>query len=235
VRRAGCSQTAPRGATRASIFAIIAIAPSVLIGQMTAGSVPIATPTSVPVGYAVPAGEMTHLIVGHSMFVNTQARLRRIYVSNPLVLDCYTASPHQIVVTAKATGVGTVVLWDENGASQVDLLSVDVDVEGLRKALKEALPGEEITVEGSEGRITLAGTLANQATADAALKLAALYAKDVASALQISPSQIKQVSLKVRIIEIDRSKLDQFGVNLFGIGTTTGASTTGQPPSPPHH
>jgi pilus assembly protein CpaC len=165
------------------------------------------------------------------MFLNTQARLRRVYVSNPLVLDCYTASPHQIVVTAKATGVGTVVLWDENGASQVDLLSVDVDVEGLRKALREALPGEEITVEGSEGRITLAGILSSQADADAALKLGALYAKDIASALRVAPAQIKQVSLKVRIIEIDRSKLDEFGVNLFGIGTTTGSSTTGQFPA----
>jgi pilus assembly protein CpaC len=183
-----------------------------------------------PLVYPAPAQETSHLAVGHSMFVNTAARLKRIYVSNPAVLDCYTASPHQVVVTAKATGVGTVILWDENGASQIDLLSVDLDVKELRRQLDEALPGEAIDVEGREGRITLSGKLRSQAAADVALKLAGLYAKDVASALRIAPVRTRQVSLKVRIVEIDRSKLEQFGFDLFGVGTTTGNSTTQQFP-----
>jgi len=182
-------------------------------------------------GYSAAAGETTHLIVGHSMFVNTAARLKRIYVSDPAVLDCYTANPRQIVVTAKAPGVATLVLWDENGASQVDPIAVDIDVEGLRRQLREALPGESLDVEGGEGRITLSGKLPSQASADIALKLAGLYAKEVASSLRIAPARVRQVSLKVRIIEVDRSKLEQFGFDLFGVGTTTGNSTTQQYPS----
>src|ERR1035438_4339068 len=45
-----------------------------------------------------------HLIVGRSLFVDTKERLRRVYVSNPAVLDSVTASPSQLVITAKAAG-----------------------------------------------------------------------------------------------------------------------------------
>jgi pilus assembly protein CpaC len=47
----------------------------------------------------------------------------------------------------------------------------------------------------------------------------------------VNPSQIKQVKLVVRIIEIDRSKATQFGVNIIGAGgSTIGAGTTSQFP-----
>ncbi len=41
----------------------------------------------------------------------------------------------------------------------------------------------------------------------------------------------RQVKLKVQIIEIDRSKLEQFGINIFSEGKNQGNSTTGQFPT----
>ena len=62
-------------------------------------------------------------------------------------------------------------------------------------------------------------------------KLAGLYAKDVVNSLVVRQSHIGQVKLKVQIIEIDRSKLDEFGINLLSQGKTSGAVQTGQFPS----
>jgi pilus assembly protein CpaC len=174
---------------------------------------------------------VTRLTVGRSMYVNSQARLRRVYVNNPAVLDSFTASPNQIVITAKATGAGTVVVWDENGASQSYPITVDVDVAPLRRALKAGLPQQEIGVEADEGRVALTGTLASAAAADTALKLAAVYSKEVANALRVVPPRTRQIRLQVRIVEVDRTKLEQFGFNVFGVGTTTFNSTTQQFPS----
>jgi pilus assembly protein CpaC len=176
-------------------------------------------------------GEVLHLTIGRSMFVTTTARLRRVYINNPAVLDSYTANPRQLVITAKAAGLGTVVLWDENGLCQSYPLSVDVDVDGLRKDMTNAFPNEAIRVESQGSTISLAGTVPSPAAADAAMKLAGLYSRDVADSLHIAPPHTQQVSLKVQIIEVDRSKLDQLGFNLFGIGSTTGNSTTGQFPA----
>lgn len=176
-------------------------------------------------------GSPLHLLVGRSMFINTKARLRRVYVSNPTVLDSYTASPTQIVITAKAAGVSSLVLWNEIGQSQAYLVSADVDVDGLRKSLKEALPDESIKAEGNENQVSLAGTVSSDAAAATALKLAGLYSKDVANSLTVAPPRTKQVKLKVRIVEIDRTKADQAGFNFFTVGRNTSNFTTGQFPA----
>lgn len=182
-------------------------------------------------GRAEAVGDPLHLLVGRSMFVNTKTRLRRVYVSNPTVLDSFTASPTQIVITAKAPGVSSLVLWNEAGESQAYLVSADVDVDGLRKSLKEALPYESIRVNGNENQVSLAGTVSNDAAAETALKLAGLYSKDVSNSLLVSPQHTKQVRLKVRIVEIDRSKADQAGFNFFSLGKNTSNFTTGQFPA----
>ncbi len=173
-------------------------------------------------------GEPMHLVVGRSMFVNTENRLRRVYVSNPDVLDSFTSSPHQIVITAKTAGVATVVLWDESGQSRAYLVNCDVDVADLHKVLKDAFPNDDIRVEGHGDEVALAGTVNSNDAAAAAGKLAALYSKDVANSLQVESIHTPQVRLKVRVVEIDRSRASQLGFNFFGPGSNTFNATTGQ-------
>jgi pilus assembly protein CpaC len=173
-------------------------------------------------------GEPLHVLVGRSMFVSTEHRLRRVYVSNPDVLDSFTSSPHQIVITAKAPGLSTVVLWDESGESRAYLINSDVDVANLHHALKDAFPNENIRVEGRGDQVALAGTVSSSDTSDAVVKLAGVFSKNVANSLLVATRHTPQVRLKVRIIEIDRSRAEQLGFNFFGPGVNSFSSTTGQ-------
>ena len=173
-------------------------------------------------------GDPLHLIVGRSMFVNTVDRLRRVYISNPEVLDSFTANPHEIVVTAKQPGVSGIILWDETGRSKAYLVNADLDVSGLRHALKDAFPTENIRVEGRGDQVALAGVVDSAATGDAAVKLASLYSKDVADSLLVETRHTPQVRLKVRIVEIDRSRAQQLGFNFFGAGKNAFSTGTGQ-------
>ena len=45
------------------------------------------------------ASQTLHLVVGRSHFITTTNRLRRVYVSNPKVLDSLTASPYDLAVS----------------------------------------------------------------------------------------------------------------------------------------
>ncbi len=177
------------------------------------------------------ASRSLHVVVGRSIFIRTLSRLKRVYVSNPLVADSFTSSPHQIVVTAKAPGVSTLILWDEAGQSTSYLLFADLDVASLQSEIHAALPYDNITVEAEQDRVALSGIALSDADAGAALKLAGLYAKSVVNSVVVREPHVPQVKLKVQIIEIDRSKLDQFGINLFSQGKNTGNATTGQFPS----
>jgi pilus assembly protein CpaC len=58
-----------------------------------------------------------------------------------------------------------------------------------------------------------------------------LYAKSVVNSVVVREPHTRQVRLKVQMVEIDRSKLAQFGINLFSQGKNLSNSTTGQFPS----
>ncbi len=176
-------------------------------------------------------GETVHLVVGRSLYINTPTRLRRVYVSNPDVLNSFTASPNQIVVTAKAPGVSGLILWNDTGQSRAYLVSSDLDVEALRTSLVRALPGESVQVEAREGKVYLTGTVSSDEAAAAAIRLATLHSKEVANSLIVNRLHVRQVKLKVRFVEVDRVKLDEFGLNFFSGGKNMSATTTGQFPT----
>ena len=176
-------------------------------------------------------GKPLHVTVGHSIFIDTKSRLRRVYVTDPTILNSVTLSPTEIVVTAMNPGISSLTLMDEMGRAQSYVISADLDIDGLRTAMAQAMRGDAVKVEGSGGRVTLSGTVTSDAFADSAVKLAGLYSKEVANALTVAPVHPKQVRLEVRILEVDRTKLLQLGINLFNPGGNTNwvaATTTSQ-------
>jgi pilus assembly protein CpaC len=175
--------------------------------------------------------ESLHVLVGRSISIQTPGRLRRVYVSNPLVVDSFTSSPSEIIVTAKTPGVSSLILWNEAGQSKTFLVSSDIDVTSLQKEIYEALPYDRIQVVAQQDRISLSGIVMSDASFEAAAKLAGLYGKSVINSLQVSQPRTKQVRLKVQMIEIDRSKLDQFGINFLSNGKNLSGVTTGQFPT----
>ena len=101
------------------------------------------------------------------------------------MVDSFTSSPRQIVVTAKAPGVSSLILWDE--ARPVgDLLGF------LRPECRESTEGDSrrrcrtrtFDVEAQQDRISLSGTVWSDASAEAAAKLAGLYAKNVVNSVR---------------------------------------------------
>ncbi len=176
-------------------------------------------------------GQSLHLLVGRSTFIASTTRLKRIYVSNPLALDSFTSNPKEIVVTAKAPGVSSLILWDEWGKSATYEVFSDLDVVALQKEIHQALPHDDIHVEAELDRVSLSGFVGSEAAGDAAAKMAALYAKVVVNSMVVRQPHISQVRLQVEIIEVDRTKMEQFGVNLFTEGRTPAGTTTGQFPS----
>ncbi len=191
---------------------------------------PAAIPVQ-PAPTAAPETQSLHVLVGRSVVINLQARLHRVLVSNPAVLDTTTTSPNQLVVTAKAPGSSSLVLWDETGHSRILDVYADVDVAGLRDALQQAFPSENVQASAEQGRIIIAGTASNPAVADEIMKMASTFSKDVVNSMVVNPPpHAKQILLKVRFAEVDRTRLEQFGLNIISTGATNtmGTVTTGQ-------
>lgn len=177
-----------------------------------------------------PGGQTVHILLGRSIVVNTQAPIKRVLVSNSTVISAFGASPTQVVLEAKAAGESSLILWDQSGKSRMFDVIVDIDVSPLRNAIEQAYPQGRIQVAGDGARVILSGTVLDQHTADDLGKMATGFSTQVVNSLMVDPPHQRQILLEVKFAEVDRTKLNQFGLNFLstGAGNTIGTTSTQQ-------
>jgi pilus assembly protein CpaC len=211
---------------------VVAQAPAPAQTQAPAATpAPVIVPAEPPAAANAGEGQTVHVLVGHSIVVRTEARLKRVLVGNAAVVGTTTTSPNEVVVTALSPGSSSVVLWQEDNSSRIIEVFADVDVSLLRDALQRGFPGEAVQAEAEEGRVVITGTVSSQPIADQVLKMAAPFSKDVVNSLRVAlPGRQKQILLRVKFAEVDRTKLEAFGFNLLSTGATNtiGSVTTQQ-------
>ena len=179
-------------------------------------------------------GQALHVFVGRSVVINLQSPVTRILSSNPAVIDTVATAPTQVVVEGKAAGSSSLILWDATGHSQMLDVTVDVNVSFLRMAIEQTYPGQQITVQSDGAHLILTGTVSDSKVAEDVGKMAGLYSPGVVNSLAIAPVHEQQILLEVKFAEVDRTKLQQLGINLFSTGATnTLGSITTQQFSPP--
>src|SRR5713101_6188667 len=179
-------------------------------------------------------GQALHVFVGKSVVINLQAPVTRILSSNPAVIDTLATSPTQIVVEGKTAGSSSLILWDATGHSQMLDVTVDVNIAHLRTTLEQTYPGEAITIQSDGAHLILTGTVSDAKIMDDVGKMAAAYSGGVVNSLLVAPLHEEQILLQVKFAEVDRTKLQQLGINLFSTGATnTIGSVTTQQFSPP--
>jgi pilus assembly protein CpaC len=93
----------------------------------------------------------------------------------------------------------------------------------VRAALRQALPGSDIRIEGVGDGVVLAGTVSSPAESQQAYDIAARLVGDGAKVVNsITITGRDQVMLKVTVAEVQRDIIKQLGINLDGsIGSGT--------------
>jgi len=193
---------------------------------------------SVLLGAAAAAGawaqggpEDIRLTVGKSIVIDYPIDIARISTSNPDIVDASPVTAREVLLHGKAFGTVTLVVWSKGSQRNFYNITVEQNLEPLRRLLKETFPKEEIQIQSSRDSLSLTGHVSNKETAERATALAAPFAKTVVNNLQLAaPGVEKQVLLRVKFAELDRSASTQFGVNLLSTGATNtiGRVTTGQ-------
>jgi pilus assembly protein CpaC len=186
-------------------------------------------------GAPPPAPEFVELslMAGTGMVIDCPEGIARVAASNPEVADAVTASTVEVLFHTKAVGRATIVVWSKSGRRTTYNLTVEPNLEPLRKLLREAFPDDQIDLRASKDSLALVGRASSQAVADRALTLIAASVKGAVSNLQIDPAAPEnQVLLRVRFAELNRTAAREFGINLLSTGAlnTPGQISTGQFP-----
>jgi pilus assembly protein CpaC len=179
--------------------------------------------------------EEIRLTVGKSIVIDYPADIARISTSNPDIADASPVTGREVLVHGKSFGTVTLVVWSKSGQRNFYNITVEQNLEPLRRLLKETFPAQDIHVQSSRDSLSLTGKVATKDIGDRATALSATFAKTVVNDLQVSEAPAeKQILLRIKFASLDRSASNQFAVNLVSTGATNtvGTVSTGQAPGP---
>lgn len=172
-------------------------------------------------------GHFVRIGLNKSIVIRLPAKAHDVIVGNPEIVDAVVRSKNTAYLFARSVGQTNIFFFDEGGQQILNLdLEVTVDVTALRHLLQRTIPGTKVTVDSVNNSIVLGGTAPNAAEAklaeDVARKFLTRIVANVPSDTGDTSGIINtikitgedQVMLKVRIVEVQRDVLKQFGVNL---------------------
>lgn len=152
---------------------------------------------------------------GSSFSVSLPSDVRDIVVSNPAVANAMLHTHRRITVVGLEPGETDAVFVGANGRVIMTLkIRVDAGVAALQDNLGRMLPGSNIRAEAVNDNIVLSGVAANLGEVERAAQLARAHASDPSKVVNmISVVASDQVTLKVRVVEVQRSAIKQLGFN----------------------
>jgi pilus assembly protein CpaC len=207
-------------------------------------------PAQTPGPAAPPAGQNASrdtsndlsVTVGKSALVDFTKPVIRVAVGLGDVAEATAVSPTEVMINGRAPGNTSLIVWEQGGERQFFNVAVhpsraasEDTLTALRRELKLALPGQNITIASENNLVFLRGTVSDLASSDRAVQMASSVGKVVNLLYVNVPQAPPQILLKVRFASVDRNASHQLGINIFSTGAanTIGSVTTGQfsPPS----
>ncbi len=175
-----------------------------------------------------------------SVVIKLPAEAHDVIVGDPTVVDAVVRTKNTAYLFARSFGQTNIFFFDKDGQQ---ILSVDLevtgDLTGLRKLIDRSIPGNRITVDTVNNKIILGGVAATAAEAKRAMDLAYAFnstgasmddnsfghnytGANVINAMTIAGED--QVMLKVRVVEVQRNVMKQFGINMQAMFTLGNAA-----------
>ncbi len=154
--------------------------------------------------------------VGKSVVVDLPRDIKDVLVADPKIANAVIRSSQRAYIIGATVGQTNIVFFDSAG-QQIAAYDIAVkrDLNGVRAALRQALPNADIQIEGVGDGVVLSGTAASpieaQQAGDVAARLVGGADKVVNS---IAVRGRDQVMLKVTVAEVARSVIKQLGIDL---------------------
>jgi pilus assembly protein CpaC len=166
--------------------------------------------------------------IGKSVVIDLPRDVKDVLVSDPKIANAVIRSARRAYIIGSTVGQTNVFFFDHNGQQIIGLdIAVTRDLNGLRAALRQALPNSDIKVEGLGEGVVLSGSVQSPIEAHTAFDIASRLVDDGRKVVNgIAVMGRDQVMLKVTVAEVQRDVIKQLGIDLSGsIGSGTSVLT----------
>jgi pilus assembly protein CpaC len=188
------------------------------------------TPGAPDVSFIAPGDRALDLEIDKGMLVRLDRAATTVFIANPKIADIQVKSPRLIYIFGTAVGETTLFAVDgqENVLANL-VVRVTHNLGGLRRAIEALDPGSDVKVFSVDRNLVLDGIVDSPVRAENLRQLAARFAAQGAVINRLRVDAPNQVNLRVRVAEVSRSVVKQFGINwdavlsggsfLFGLAT----------------
>ncbi|MGC1561248.1 MAG: type II and III secretion system protein family protein [Bradyrhizobium sp.] len=154
--------------------------------------------------------------IGKSVILDLPRDVKDVLVADPKIANAVIRSPQRAYIIGSGVGQTNVVFFDGEG-NQIAAYDIAVkrDLNGVRAALKQMLPGAAVQVDGVGEGVMLTGSVATPVEAQQAGDVAARLvggADKVVNSIVVRGRD--QVMLKVSVAEVQRDIIKQLGIDL---------------------
>lgn len=173
--------------------------------------------TDLAVSSNTESGRFLRIGLGKSMIVHLPAEAKDVVVGNTDIVEALVRTRNVAYLFAKHVGQTNIFFFDGNGQQIMNIdFEVALDPTALQKLIQRTLPGTHIRVDAEGTNYVLSGMAMNPLEAKTAMDLATNMAvgempPKIINAMQIAGED--QVMLQVKVVEIQRDVLKQFGIN----------------------
>lgn len=175
-----------------------------------------------------------NVLVGQSRVINFDRPVGRFSVSNPDIAEAVLVTPDQVLVNGKAFGQVNFIAWEQTGGQ---FLVFDVYVRAnlslLDSQIRALFPKDDIRLSQANGSVVISGSVSNAATSAQVQSVIEAANFKTVNMLTSPISNATQIQLEVRVAEVNRNKLRDYGTSFTTIpqGGTGGYINSGAGPT----
>jgi pilus assembly protein CpaC len=179
---------------------------------------------------ATKEGIPINVLVGQSRVINFDRPIGRFSISNPEIAEAVMVSPNQVLVNGKAYGQVNFIAWEKADQKFIVFdVFVRANLSLIDSQIRALFPKDDIRLSQANGSVVLSGTVSNPQAAQQADAVVQAAGFKTVNMLQSPVTDATQVQLQVRVAEVSRQKLKEFGTTLASANSTSFLTQGGGP------
>lgn len=175
-----------------------------------------------------------NVLVGQSRVINFDRPVGRFSVSNPEIAEAVLVTPDQVIVNGKAFGQVNFIAWEQGSGSYLVFdVYVRTNLSLIDSQIRALFPKDDIRLSQANGSVVLSGNVSDPKVSAQVQSVVEAAGFKVVNMLGSPVKNMAQVQLQVRVAEVSKNRLKDFGTSYAyqGSSSATYANSGGGPSS----
>lgn len=152
------------------------------------------------------------IVKGSSKVIEVDFDFKTILIEDPKIISGFPMSSRKVLIRGLESGVSAITLASgDRGTQRSFNISVENDVRQLQAIIDQSFPTANVVVNPLKNSVILRGTVPTSEMVTQILEVARRFSPEVIQNLQVAGAQ--NVGLQMKVYEVSRTKLRQFGID----------------------